>query len=401
MKAQVYKGDCLEVLKNIASESVDLIYLDPPFFTQKTHKLKTKDRKQEFSFDDLWVSHSEYAEFLFLRLEQLYRVLSSSGSIYFHCDRNASHIVRMLLDEIFGKELFRSEIIWSYRRWSNAKKGFLPAHQNIFYYTKSDDFTFNTIYDDYSKSTNVDQILQRRKRDDDGKAVYDRDEEGNVISNGGKKGVPLRDVWEIPYLNPKAKERTGYPTQKPILLLERIIEISTNEGDTVLDPFCGSGTTLVAAISMDRKAIGIDISEDAIKITNDRLNNPIKTKSLLLQNGRDSYNQAKEEFLSLLKGLEFAPVQRNKGIDAVLKSDIDGKPVLVRVQRENETILDAVNSLYSASKGKNASALFVIAIRKGGYFEFDNQIPSSIKVVNAPAVEIVEQIKSLASVNED
>lgn len=401
MKAQVYKGDCLEVLKNIASESVDLIYLDPPFFTQKTHKLKTKDRKQEFSFDDLWVSHSEYAEFLFLRLEQFYRALSSSGSLYFHCDRNASHIVRMLLDEIFSKEMFRSEIIWSYRRWSNAKKGFLPSHQTIFYYTKSDNFTFNTMYDGYSESTNVDQILQRRRRDGDGKAVYDRDEDGNVISNGGKKGVPLRDVWEIPFLNPKAKERTGYPTQKPILLLERIIEISTNEGDKVLDPFCGSGTTLVAAISLDRKAIGIDISEDAIEITNDRLNNPIKTESLLLQNGRDSYNQAEGEFLSLLKGLEFAPVQRNKGIDAVLKSDIDGKPVLVRVQRENETILDAANSLYNASKEKNASALFVIAIRKGGYFEFDNQIPSSIKVVNAPAVEIVEQIKSLVSMEEN
>lgn len=400
MNPQVYKGDCLEVLKNFDSDSIDLIYLDPPFFTQKTHTLKTKDRTQEFSFDDLWVSHSEYGEFLFLRLEQLHRVLSSKGSIFFHCDRNASHIVRMLLDEIFSREMFRSEIIWSYRRWSNAKKGFLPAHQNIFYYTKTDTFTFNTIYDNYSESTNVDQILQRRKRDDDGKSVYDRDDEGNVISNGGKKGVPLRDVWEIPYLNPKAKERTGYPTQKPILLLERIIEISSNEGDTVLDPFCGSGTTLVAATLLNRKALGIDTSEDALKITNDRLNNPVKTESMLLQNGRDSYNQAEEELLSLLKGLEFAPVQRNKGIDAVLKSDIDGKPVLIRVQREDETILDASASLYNAAQGKNASALFVVAIRKGGYFEFDNQIPSSIKIINAPAVEILEMLESLKELNE-
>ena len=400
MSPQVYKGDCLDVLKNFDSDSIDLIYLDPPFFTQKTHTLKTKDRMQEFSFDDLWVSHSEYGEFLFLRLEQLHRVLSSKGSIFFHCDRNASHIVKILLDEIFSREMFRSEIIWSYRRWSNAKKGFLPAHQNIFYYTKTDAFTFNTIYDNYSESTNVDQILQRRKRDDDGKSVYDRDEEGNVISNGGKKGVPLRDVWEIPYLNPKAKERTGYPTQKPILLLERIIEISSNEGDTVLDPFCGSGTTLVAATLLNRKAIGIDTSEDALKITNDRLNNPVKTESMLLQNGRDSYNQAEEELLSLLKGLEFAPVQRNKGIDAVLKSDIDGKPVLIRVQREDETILDAANSLYNAAQGKNASALFVVAIRKGGYFEFDNQIPSSIKIINAPAVEILEMLESLKELSE-
>jgi len=394
MRARIYKGDCLEVLKNFDSQSVNLIYLDPPFFTQKTHSMKTKDRAKKFSFDDLWVSHTEYAEFLYLRLEQMHRILSSNGSIYFHCDRNASHIVRALLDEFFGEEMFKAEIIWSYRRWSNSKKGFLPAHQNIYYYTKSNTFTFNTIYENYSESTNVDQILQRRRRDMDGKSVYDRDEEGNIISNGGKKGVPLRDTWEIPYLNPKAKERTGYPTQKPILLLERIIKISTNEGDTVLDPFCGSGTTLVAAVSLNRKAIGIDISDDALKLTNLRLENPVKTESKLLQNGRDSYNQAEENYLSLLKGLEFAPVQRNKGIDAILKSDVDGKPILIRIQREDETILSAANSLYNASKGKNASALFVIAIRKGSFFEFDNLLPSCVEIINSPAIEILKLIEN-------
>jgi len=395
MKAQIHKGDCLHILKNFDAESVDLIYLDPPFFTQKTHSLKTKDRKQEFSFNDLWSSHSEYAEFLFLRLEQMYRVLSSTGSIFFHCDRNASHIVRVLLDEIFGNEMFRSEIIWSYKRWSNAKKGLLPAHQNIFYYTKSNNFTFNLFYDEYSESTNVDQILQRRRRDEDGKAVYETDEDGNVIPNGGKKGVPLRDVWDIPYLNPKAKERTGYPTQKPLLLLERIIKIASNEGDTVLDPFCGSGTTLVAAVLMKRKTIGIDISGDALGITRNRLENPIKTESMLLKKGRASYKQAKEEILFLLRGLEFAPVQRNKGIDAILSSDIGGRPILVRIQRDSETILDAAKSLHRAAKGKNAAALFVVAIRKGGYFEFGDQLPPGIKVVNAPVIEIVETVNQI------
>jgi len=187
MKTELYQGDCLDILKGFDSTGIDLIYLDPPFFTQKTHTLRTKDRKQEFSFDDLWSSHTDYARFIYMRLEQMYRVLSPTGSVFFHCDRNASHIVRALLDDVFGAEMFRAEIIWAYRRWSNAKNGLLPAHQTIYYYTKSDEFTFNRIYQDYSASTNVDQILQRRKRDDVGKAVYETDEDGQVIPSGGKR----------------------------------------------------------------------------------------------------------------------------------------------------------------------------------------------------------------------
>lgn len=164
---------------------------------------------------------------------------------------------------MFGSENFRSEIIWHYRRWSNSQRGLLLAHQTILYYTKSDQFTFNEMWTEYSPATNVDQILQRRSRDEFNKSVYDRDEDGNVIANGSKRGVPLSDVWDIPFLNPKAKERTGYPTQKPLSLLERIITLTTNEGDCVVDPFCGSGTTLVAAQSLGRTAIGVDVSEDA------------------------------------------------------------------------------------------------------------------------------------------
>ncbi|MBW8010465.1 MAG: site-specific DNA-methyltransferase [Chloroflexi bacterium] len=395
MKTQLFHGDCLEILKNFDPESIDLIYLDPPFFTQKKHSLQTRDRKQKFSFDDLWPSHTEYTKFIYNRLEQMWKVLSPKGAVFFHCDRNASHIIRALLDEIFGPTMFRSEIIWSYRRWSNSQNGLLPGHQNIFYYTKSKIFTFNKIFREYSESTNVDQILQRRKRDVAGKAVYETDDKGQVIPSGGKKGVPLRDVWNIPYLNPKAKERTGYPTQKPLLLLERIIKIASKEGDIVLDPFCGSGTTLVAAMLMNRQAIGIDISEDALEITQKRLNKPTKTESRLIQRGRDAYKNADEESLHLLRGMKYAPVQRNKGIDAILSSDVHGKPILVRIQRSNETILDAAQYLYRASQGKNAGAMFVIAIKKGGYIEFEDQFPPNIKVINAPAIEISEVLDQL------
>lgn len=303
------QGDCLNALDEIESESIDLIYLDPPFFTQKAQKLKTKDRKKEFSFNDFWKDHEEYASFLCSRILKMRKKLKLTGSIYIHCDKNAVHIIRLVLDDIFGKGQFLSEIIWSYRRWSNSKKGLLPSHQNILFYSKTGQFHFNPIYTDYSEATNVDQILQRRARDPHGKSIYAREQDGSIIQNGAKKGVPLGDVWDIPYLNPKAKERTGYPTQKPILLLEQIIKLSTNKGDLVLDPFCGSGTTLVAADGLNRKYIGIDISQDALTLTRERLNNPIKTRSNLLSLGRKAYKNADEEALALLTGLDYTRPQ--------------------------------------------------------------------------------------------
>ena len=185
-----------------------------------------------------------------------------------HCDRSASHYLRIALDEVFGAGNFQSEIVWFYRRWSNAKKGLLNAHQVIFFYSKTKDFKFNPVYTDYSPTTNLDQIFQKRKRDPNGKTTYKTLENGDIELVDEKKGVPLSDVWDIPYLNPKAKERVGYPTQKPILLLDRIIELVTDENDTVLDPFCGSGTTLVAAQFLNRKYIGIDLSRQAIELSN-------------------------------------------------------------------------------------------------------------------------------------
>jgi site-specific DNA-methyltransferase (adenine-specific) len=129
-----------------------------------------------------------------------------------------------VLDQVFGVENFQSEIIWSYKRWSNSKKGLLNNHQTIFFYSKTKEFKFNQKYDDYSASTNIDQIVQLRERDTRNKAVYKKNDDGTPVLCATKKGVPMGDVWDIPYLNPKAKERVSYPTQKPILLLERIIE---------------------------------------------------------------------------------------------------------------------------------------------------------------------------------
>jgi len=388
MSYKIYTGDCLDILKSFEDELFDMVYLDPPFLTQKIQKLRTKDRQKEYAFPDIWGSTYEYIIYLEARLKEIHRTLKNTGSIFFHCDRNTSHLARCLLDKIFGANMFKSEIIWHYRRWSNNIKGLNPAHQNIYFYSKSNKYVFSTIYENYSPTTNIDQILQRRKRDSFGKTIYDRDLEGNVVVNGGKKGVPLSDVWDIPYLNPKAKERTGYPTQKPIILLERIINISTNEDDLILDPFCGSGTTLVAASLLKRQSIGIDISEEAIEITKRRLKEPLKTYSKTFNLGRESFENINKKILALLEGIEYAPVQRNNGMDAVLKNAIDGKPIFVKIQRQDETILEAAQLLYKASRGKKASLLLVIATKGGGYIQFGDDFPNDIKIIEAPSVLI-------------
>lgn len=392
MKHKTIQGDCLKVMKTLKGNSVGLIYLDPPFFTQKIQRLKTRDRTTEFSFNDLWACHEDYAKFIYTRVMEMHRVLSENGSLFFHCDKNASHIIRSILDSIFSTQNFRSEIIWYYKRWSNSKKGLLPAHQTIYYYTKSSDFIFNTIYNGYSESTNVDQILQKRCRDKHGKSVYARDQNGDVVLDDEKKGVPLSDVWEIPYLNPKAKERTGYPTQKPILLLEKIIQIATEEGDLVLDPFCGSGTTLVAAKLLGRNAIGIDLSKEAIELTKNRVENPHKTESALLEKGRDSYVNVDQEALKLLQGLKTIPVQRNKGIDAILKEQYEGTPVLVRVQKKNEPLLEAASLLSKAAKRKGSKIAFLVKTENNDLFTA-KITPKNIIIIDSPALDIKKQIK--------
>ena len=172
--------------------------------------------------------------------------------------------------------------------------------------------------------------------------------------------MPLSDVWDIPYLNPKAKERVGYPTQKPLLLLERIIELVTNENDLVLDPFCGSGTTCVAASLTNRKYIGIDQSEDAIQLSQSRLDKPIKTESHLLKKGRKAFENANVEALQCLAGIAYNPVHRNQGIDAILVEHSQGAPVLVKIQKHTETLLQARKLLSNAMIVKASKVGFLI-----------------------------------------
>lgn len=378
--------DCLTILKKLEDDTVDMVYLDPPFFSQRIQCMKDS-HGMEYRFSDIWNTRDEYLGYIRIRLKEIKRVLKKTGSIFLHCDDSASHYLRIILDEEFGESNFRSEIIWAYKRWSNTKKGLLPGHQTIFFYSKTSKFTFNTIYKEYSPTTNIDQILQERVRNSEGKVGYKYDQKGNIVIAKEKKGVPMSDVWEIPFLNPKAKERTGYPTQKPIELLEKIIQISTNEGDLVLDPFCGSGTTLVAAKMLNRNYIGVDKNPDAVELCNRRLAAPIKTVSRLLQVGADAYKTKSDEELAILNMLECDVVQRNKGIDGVLKKFYLDAPVAVKIQKPHESFSEAVNLLHDAGMKKKCS--FTVLIRTAeGFVDSEISVPSNMMVIDGLNLQI-------------
>ena len=391
MPAEIFQGDCLKVAETLDSESVDLVYVDPPFFSQKVHSLLARDRTTRFEFSDRWASRSVYLDFLRTRIREFRRVLKKSGSLFFHCDTNASHHVRLLLEDIFGEAMFRSEIIWYYRRWSNSQRSPLPSHQTLFFFSKTKKYKYNQLYEDYSPSTNIDQILQLRQRDEHGKSVYARQDDGRIAYHGHKQGVPIPDVWDIPLLNPKACERVGYPTQKPILLLERIISLVTSPNDIVLDPFCGSGTTLVAAELLGRNSIGIDVSEGAAHLSRGRVAARVRTCSELLHKGRGAYAQSDEEALAYLHGLPIVPVQRNRGIDAILKVPHGEKPVLLRVQRRGESLAVASELLHKAGRTKKPATLVLVALDSTTNDLFDASYPD-VLVVRSTACELNGQL---------
>ena len=246
---ELYCGDCLEVMRGMPSGSIDLIATDPPFNTGKDWG----------EFNDKWEDGLDgYLKFMEPRLKEIHRLLKDTGSFYLHCDTNASHYIKVMLDSIFGMKHFRNEIVWRIGWVSGFKtqaNSWIRNHDIILYYTRGETI-FNKKYIPYPKG------YTRR----DGKKAMG-------------KGVPIEDTWNcneadtIDSIQIKSfsNEKVGYPTQKPVELLDRIIEASSNKGDVVLDPFCGSGTTLVAADRLQRAWIGIDVSPKAVEITAQRI----------------------------------------------------------------------------------------------------------------------------------
>lgn len=257
----LYYGDNMEILKSIPSESVDLIYIDPPFFSNRNYEVIWGDEGEIRSFKDRWAGGMEhYIGWLKERVEEMYRVLKPTGSFYLHCDWHADAYIRVsILDKIFGMGNFRNEIVWHYIMGASARSTFGEKCDTIFWYSKSKQYIFNL--DDvrvpYSPET-----IARSKR---GEARYKK-----VLTE--KDGKNPGNVWcDINPIQGNGVERIGYPTQKPEALLERIIKASSNEGDVVLDAFCGGGTTIAVADRLNRKWIGIDQSVQAVKVSEARL----------------------------------------------------------------------------------------------------------------------------------
>ena len=355
----LYFGDNLDILRqHIADESVDLIYLDPPFNSNATYNVLFRERSGEESaaqitaFDDTWRWSMEselayqdviangpdkpgqllaamraflgqndmmaYLTMMAQRMLELHRVLKPTGSIYLHCDPTASHYLKLLMDAVFGAYNFRNEIVW--KRTTNhndVKRNYSSVGDNILFYAKSDGFLFRTPYMPYSQE-HIDNSYRyvdennRRYSARDLRSPHPRpnltydykgykphpngwsvslekmqqlDAEGRLHfpqKKGGRirlkrfldemPGVPAGNIWEdIKPIQAHAQERLGYPTQKPEALLERIISASSNEGDVVLDPFCGCGTAVAAAERLNRRWIGIDITHLAITLIRHRL----------------------------------------------------------------------------------------------------------------------------------
>ena len=346
----VWTGDNLYILRGMNSECVDLIYLDPPFNSNKNYSAPVGSKAAGAAFKDTWTlsdldvawmgliadehpaisymldaagkAHGKgmqsYLTMMAVRLLEMRRVLKATGSIYLHCDPTASHYLKMLLDAVVGAQNFRNEIIWKRANAHNDPKRFGRISDTILYYGKSNIVTWNTQHtpyrDDYYKShfsQDTDgrysrtvpldaprhgegsqvllyewhgklpaatrtwavrrEIMEQYERED--RIRYTRTGTPTLIQYSDEMpGVPLQNVWtDIPPVNPQARERIGYPTQKPLSLLERIIKASSNEGDVVLDPFCGCATACVAAEKLGRQWVGIDISPKAVELVNMRL----------------------------------------------------------------------------------------------------------------------------------
>ena len=313
----VYCGDCLEQLQNLPDNCIDLIYIDPPFNSNRNYEVFWGETKEKRSFEDRHASTQAYIDYMRPRCVELQRVLKDTGSFYYHCDDHASHYVKVMLDQIFGANCFQNDISW--KRTGARGDGFAwnQLHDTLLFYAQPKSFTFHRQYEPYSK-----EYVETKYRYDDGdgrkyrldnmtspnprpnmmyewlghaspekgwrysrETMQELHEQGRIWYPKSKSkrpqlkryldempGVPMGSVWtDIPPLNSQAQERLGYPTQKPLALLERVIKASSDPNDIVLDAFCGCGTALVAAQNLGRQWIGIDISPTACRVMAKRL----------------------------------------------------------------------------------------------------------------------------------
>jgi DNA modification methylase len=316
----IHCGDCLDQLQKLPAGCVDLIYIDPPFNSNRNYEVFWGETKEKRSFEDRHASTEAYIDFMRPRCVELARVLKKTGSFYYHCDWHASHYVKVMLDQIFGENLFQNEIAWKRSGAHSDAKRYGANHDTIFFYTGSQTWTWNKLFTPYSEGYvaqnyrykdehgqfRVSDMTANKPGGDvsyewkapDGQVVkpyagrywaYSKENMKKMEAAGliyhrttgmpmlkhyldEMPGVPLQTFWDdIQPLISGSEERLGYPTQKPIALLNRIIQTSSNPNDIVLDAFCGCGTALVAAEMLKRQWIGIDVSPTACRVMAKRL----------------------------------------------------------------------------------------------------------------------------------
>ncbi len=376
----LFTGDNLEVMRAMNSESVDLIYLDPPFNKKFVFPIG-KGTDAKFGFTDIWgfgkgkddpylqetelAAYSEllevselflhrppevlakkdaktlldflemmgrvgdesamaYLSFMAIRLLEMKRILRPTGSIYLHCDMTMSHFIKLLMDIIFGGDNFRNEVIWQYFGPHSSKKNYPRKHDTLFFYTKTKKYCFNLS----ASFVEYDEKAVRRYDKIDSKGNRYKlywDKNGTERKSYMKEGRPT-EIFRIPFVQGTAKEKTGYPTQKPIALLERIISASSNKGDLVLDPFCGCATTCVAAERLNREWIGIDVAEEAARQVRNRLTEETKAGKLSYQ------KEIRDKIPQVYHRLFRDPSQRPMRTDILQKRSANIKRILFGLQ---------------------------------------------------------------------
>jgi DNA modification methylase len=421
----IYRGENREWMQQFPETCVDLAYLDPPFFSNRQYEVIWGEEAEVRSFEDRWAGGIQvYIDWMRERMVEVHRLLKPTGLVWVHCDPTASHYLKVMLDDIFGRERFLGEVIWKRTSAHSSANRPGPVHDVLLVYAKGDRHTWKKVYQTYETTyldefyTHVDPAGRRWRRSDLTGAGTRRGETGlpwrgiDVTAKGRHwaypprvldemdaagaihwpakhggmpmfkrfadtmPGVPLQDVWtDIPPLHNLSKERIGYPTQKPLALLNRIIEVSTNPGDVVFDPFCGCGTSVVAAATATpaRRWFGIDISRTACRLMADRLTDlgiAVEVKGM----------DETEDTLRSLKPFEFQNwvVERMHGTHAPRQTGdggVDGYSFLLRepiqVKQQDgvdRPVVDAFETAVARSTG-NLGYLVAFSFSRGATAE--------------------------------
>jgi DNA modification methylase len=437
----IYCDDNFDRLTHLPDESVDLVYLDPPFFSNRIYEVIWGDEAEVRSFEDRWkggVKH--YVEWMKRRARELHRVLQPDGSLYLHCDPNASHYLKVMLDDIFGEGRFRNEITWQRTNTHSDARRWSPVSDTILYYSKGEHPTWNPQHAPHS-DTYVDD--KYRFQDPDGRRYrldnmtspnprpnmtyvwkgheppafgwrYSKetmaklDREGRVWYPDAKskrpqlkryldemRGVVIGDIWtDIPPINSRARERTGYPTQKPEALLDRILTASSDRGDVVLDPFCGCGTTLVVAERLKRRWIGIDISPTAVRIMRRRLRRTGADPRVIGLPETEAALQALKPFefqnwaIDVVNGRHSRRRVADMGIDGY--SFLENLPI--QVKQSEKVGREIIDGFETAVRREGAHKGYVIAFSftKGAYDEVARAKADGLEIALVPVATLLD-----------